>query len=567
MALKTLLMRKRIDNKKKELDALRAKAAEFETREAELEQAINEVETDEQRTEIEGMVEEHEAAKAENAQAIADLEREVEQLENDLAAEEEAQDTTPPAEAKPAEEERKETKPMKTRENIPAMTMRERLAEIVTRDNVKDYLSEVRTAIKEKRAITGVGLLIPDVMLELIRQETAKASRLLPFVNRRAVSGVARQNISGAIPEAVWTEMCANLNDIALGFNQIEVDGYKVGAYMAICNASLEDSDVNLANEIVTTLGGSIAKALDKAILFGTGTKMPTGIVTRLAQQSQPASWGTNAPAWVDLHSTNILTLNIGSTRGAEFFEQLIGALGVAKPVYNADGLFWVMNRKTHLKIIAKALAFDSSAALVANTNLMPVIGGTVVEFEDNEIQDNSIYGGFGGNYLLAERAGIEYANSDIPLFLQDQTVFKATARYDGTPLDGKAFVVVNFNNTSPTTSEDFAPDWANTDLNELTIVAAASGSNAGKTVLTVTDYLAADTPVLYYKLGTQAVKAGDVIATSGTGAWASLTSGTTEITAAAGKKITVVELNAAAASGGVVVSAGVVASVPKAAG
>jgi hypothetical protein len=37
------------------------------------------------------------------------------------------------------------------------------------------------------------------------------------------------------------------------------------------------------------------------------------------------------------------------------------------------------------------------------------------------------------------------------------------------------------------------------------------------------------------------------------------------EIEAAAGKKITVVELNAAAASGGVVVSAGVVASVPKA--
>ena len=562
MALKTLLMRKRIDNKKKELEALKAK--DFSAREAELTQAIEEVETEEQRTEIEEMVTAFDAEKAENEKAISDLEREIEGLENDLAAEEEAQNTDPPAEKQP--EERKDEKPMKTRESNVVMTTRDRLANLVTRDEVKDYLAEVRNAIKEKRAITGVGLLIPDVMLELIRYETARASRLLPFVNRRAVSGVARQNISGVIPEAVWTEMCANLNEVALAFNQIEVDGYKVGAYMAICNASLEDSDIALANEIVTTLGGSIAKALDKAILFGTGTKMPTGIVTRLKQESQPASWGTNAPAWVDLHSTNILTLNIGSTRGAEFFESLLGALGVAKPVYNDDGLFWVMNRKTHMKVIAKAMAFDSSAALVANTQLMPVIGGTVVEFEDTEIQDNTIYGGFGGNYLLAERAGIEYANSDIPLFLQDQTVFKATARYDGMPLDGAAFVVVNFNNTSPTTSATFPDDWANVDLNELTIVAAASGSNAGKTVLTVTDYLATDTPVLYYKLGTQAVKAGDVIATSGTGAWASLTSGTTEITAAAGKKITVVELNAAAASGGRVVSAGVVASVPKSA-
>lgn len=563
MALKTLLLRKRIDNKKKELEALKAK--DFSAREAELTKAIDEVETEEQRTEIEGMVADFDAEKAQNEKAIADLEREIEGLENDLAAEEEAQDTDPPAEKQP--EERKDEKTMKNREAIPTMTIRDRLVDIVTRDEVKDYLAEVRTAIKEKRAITGVGLLIPEIMLELIRMETAHDSRLLPFVNRRAVSGVARQNISGAIPEAIWTEMCANLNEIAMGFNQIEVDGYKVGAYMAICNASLEDSDIALASEIVTTLGASIGKALDKAILFGTGTKMPTGIVTRLKQESQPASWGTNAPAWVDLHSTNIQTLNIGSTRGAEFFESLITALAVAKPIFNSDGLFWVMNRKTHLKIIAKALAFNAQAALVANTTLMPIIGGTVVEFEDNEIQDNTIYGGFGGNYLLAERAGVEFASSDIPLFLQDQTVFKATARYDGMPLDGKAFVVVNFNNTSPTTSATFPDDWANADLNELTIVAAASGSNAGKTVLTVTDYLATDTPVLYYKLGTQAVKAGDVIATSGTGAWASLTSGTTEITAAAGKKITVVELNAAAASGGVVVSAGVVASVPKAAG
>ena len=559
MALKTLLLRKRIDNKKKELEALKAK--DFSAREAELTKAIDEVETEEQRTEIEGMVADFDAEKAQNEKAIADLEG----LENDLAAEEEAQDTDPPAEKQP--EERKDEKTMKNREAIPTMTIRDRLVDIVTRDEVKDYLAEVRTAIKEKRAITGVGLLIPEIMLELIRMETAHDSRLLPFVNRRAVSGVARQNISGAIPEAIWTEMCANLNEIAMGFNQIEVDGYKVGAYMAICNASLEDSDIALASEIVTTLGASIGKALDKAILFGTGTKMPTGIVTRLKQESQPASWGTNAPAWVDLHSTNIQTLNIGSTRGAEFFESLITALAVAKPIFNSDGLFWVMNRKTHLKIIAKALAFNAQAALVANTTLMPIIGGTVVEFEDNEIQDNTIYGGFGGNYLLAERAGVEFASSDIPLFLQDQTVFKATARYDGMPLDGKAFVVVNFNNTSPTTSATFPDDWANADLNELTIVAAASGSNAGKTVLTVTDYLATDTPVLYYKLGTQAVKAGDVIATSGTGAWASLTSGTTEITAAAGKKITVVELNAAAASGGVVVSAGVVASIPKAAG
>ena len=550
--LKTLLLRKRIDNKKKELEALKAK--DFSEREAQLKQAIDEVETEEQRTEIEAMVNDFDTEKADHDKAIADLEQEITGLENDLAAEEEAQDTNPPAEQKPVEERKDEKDMKKTRDSNVTMTTRDRLANMVTRDEVKDYLVEVRTAIKEKRAITNVGLTIPDVMLELIREEIAQNSRLLPFVNVRPVTGTARQNITGAIPEAVWTEMCANLNELALTFNQVEVDGYKVGGYIAICNAVMEDSDVALASEIVTAIGGAISKALDKAILFGTGTKMPTGIVTRLAQTSQPSDWGTNAPAWVDLHTTNIQKLNIKSTRGAEFFEALVVALGIAKPVYSSDGLFWVMNRKTHLDIMAKALAFNAQAALVANTTMMPIIGGTVVEFEDNEISDYEIIGGFGGNYLLAERAGIEFANSDIPLFLQDQTVFKGTARYDGLPVAGKAFTVVNYNNTDPTTTKSFPEDYANADMNDL-IVTAAAGSAAGDTVLTVSGTIAQSDPVLKYKLGTPAVEVGG----TATG-FTALTSGTTQITAAAGKKITVVELDA----NNRIVSAGVVVSVPK---
>ena len=552
MALKTLLLRKQIDNKKKELDALRSK--DFTTREAELTQAIDEVETEEQRAEIESMVTEFDAEKAENEKAIADLEREIEGLESDLAAEEEAQNTEPPAEEKPAEE-RKEDVKMSIRKMEAATNSRERLAEIVTRDNVKDYLTEVRSAIKEKRALTNVGVTIPEVMLELVREQIAETSKLLPFVNRRAVSGIGRQTIVGAVPEAVWTEACANLNELTLAFNQVDVDGYKVAGYFAVCNATLDDSDVNLAAEIVRALGGAIALGLDKAILYGDGTKKPIGIATRLAQTSQPANWPANAPEWADLHTSNVLKLNINANYGAQFFKSLITALGTAEPVYNADGLFWAMNRKTHMAIMASALGFNAQGALVANTPEMPLIGGTIVEFPSSVIADYEIIGGYGGNYLLAERQGIEFASSDIPRFLQDQTVFKGTARYDGLPLSGKAFVQVNFNNTDPTSSKSFPEDYANAEMNDLVITAAASGSNAGKTVLTVSNTIAQSDPVLKYKLGVFDFNVGDTV----TG-FTALTSGTTEITAAAGKKITVVELDASNR----VVSQGVVISVPK---
>ena len=43
MALKALLLRSKLDAKNKELEALRAKDADFATREAELEAAVNEM--------------------------------------------------------------------------------------------------------------------------------------------------------------------------------------------------------------------------------------------------------------------------------------------------------------------------------------------------------------------------------------------------------------------------------------------------------------------------------------------------------------------------------------------
>ena len=486
MALKTLMLKRQIDLKKKALGELNDKLAGFATREAELEQAIAEVETDEQRTAVEEEITAFETERSEAQTAADQLTEEIRNLESELEDEEAQQDTTAPAETgEPAAEPAAEN----NRGGIPTMNRRFRDFNLQEReaflnnDGVRGFLAEVRSAMAEKRALTGVGLTIPEVMLGLIREEMAAASKLLRFVDLRSVAGKGRQNVMGKISEGVWTEMCANLNELNLAFNQIEVDGYKVGGFVVVCNAVLEDSDIALANEIITAIGKAIAKALDKAILFGDGSKKPVGIATRLAVSSQPAWWGANEPDFTDLHTSNIQTINVNAQSGAAFFIALLAKLGIAKPKYSGDGLFWAMNRKTHLDILAKALAVNANGAYVAGTNLMPIIGGEVIEFDDDEMQDYEIIGGFGGNYLLAERAGIEFDSSKEFLFTQDQTVFKGTARYDGRPTAGEAFVIVNYNNTSPTTSATFADDDANSvqDIRLNTHTGAISGTGTLK--------------------------------------------------------------------------------------
>jgi HK97 family phage major capsid protein len=90
----------------------------------------------------------------------------------------------------------------------------------------------------------------------------------------------------------------------------------------------------------------------------------------------------------------------------------------------------------------------------------MPVEGGDIVELDF--IPDNDIIGGFGSLYLLAERAGSQLAVSEHVRFIEDQTVFKGTARYDGAPAVGAGFVVVNIANAAPSTAVSFAADDAN---------------------------------------------------------------------------------------------------------
>ena len=474
MALKALLLKKQIDNKRKALDALRAKDADFATREAELAQAIDEVENDEQRAQVDELVSTFEAEKADHDKAIGDLEREIEGLENDLEAEEAAQSTEPPAEQKPAEE-RKDESNMTTRDkhNVTRarvygdMTIAEQRT-LIEREDVQSFLNGIKTTIrgaqdaKQTRAIANVGLTIPEVLLGLLRENVLRYSKLYRHVTVSRVSGEGRILISGGIPEAVWTECCARLNELSMTFYEDAFGCWKLGGYFTVCNANLEDSDLDLAAEILLTLGQSLGYTDDKTILYGTGTNMPLGIIPRLAQTSQPADYSPTARPWVDLHTTNIRTI-ANTYTGLALFQQLALAAGYSKGAYARGERVWVMNETTYGKIIAAAMSIDASGAIVSGVNgSMPVVGGVIEVMPDSIMPNDNILTGYFDLYRMIERAGEKFASSEHFLFLNDQTVFKGTTRWDGKPVIAEAFVLIGIDGTAPTTSVVFASDTAN---------------------------------------------------------------------------------------------------------
>lgn len=337
----------------------------------------------------------------------------------------------------------------------------ERRDAFFAREDVKGWLANVRTigrTVGQTRAVTGQELLIPEVVLPLIRDNVNRNSKLMKHVNVQRVGGTARQTIMGDIPEAVWTEMCKKLNELALDFSAVEVDGYKVGGYIAICNAVLDDSDINLATVIIDALGQAIGYAVDKAIVYGKGTKMPMGFVTRLAQTEEPSDASATARAWENLTATNVVT--VAEATGSKLIAAIVNAASAAK-AKNGNGKFWVMNEATYGSLMAELITFNSAGAIVSGMNMqMPVVGGQI-EILDF-MPDNNIGFGYGSKYLLAERAGTAIESSEHVRFIEDQTVIKGTARMDGEPVIAEAFVIMGIHGTAPTTSIDFAADKAN---------------------------------------------------------------------------------------------------------
>ena len=472
MALRQIMLSRKIEQKKQELAALREKDADFQTREDALTQAIEEAQTEEEQKTVEEEVEKFDTEKTAHDESKEKLEEEI----GDLEAELEAAEVDPPAPAERHDNKEKKvrTNVMRTDVNIRSLPMSKRAFDalpmdtreaIVQREDVKNFLAQLRSMKGSNRAIQGGELEIPVVFLDLISENMYRYSKLLNRVRVRPVSGEARQTVAGTVPEAVWTEMCGAINELTFVFNQITLDGYKVAGFIPVCNSLLEDtvSNLELASTIIEMLSEAIGLAEDKAILYGKGasSKMPLGIVTRLAQESKPADYPANAPAWVNLSGTNIIKIDGDSKTGAEFWSALTVAAGNTYTKYSRGNQFWAMNSKTRAKLMAKAITFTAAGDIVANIyGTLPVITGDidVLEF----IPDGDIIGGYGDLYLWADRAAMQIESDRSVQFIQDNTVFRGKARADGAPVIPGAFVAININNKDVTTVMDFAADTAN---------------------------------------------------------------------------------------------------------
>ena len=456
--LRALMLRKKINDAKAALEALKANESDFESRASELqkrteeaEQAIEEAQSDEEKQAVEEAVTAIEndqtaldAEKTENDQKIGDLENEISEMEKELEEVEEQQRASKKAPAEEPKEnktpigvnitERTTTKMFKTR-TLNTMSDIQR-AEFVQREDVKKTLEEVRSFIKEKRTVSGANLAIGESILGLIRENVLEYSKLYSRVFVTTTNNDGRLVVQGIAPEAIWTECCSAISDLDISFGQVELDCYKVAGYFAICNAAIEDADIDLVDALTVALGQSLGKAIDKAIVYGTGTKMPTGAVTAIASTA-----------------SQLVTIS-SSDHDKTFFQDIVDAYAKADSKYSRGEKTWIVNDLTYAKVMKEAVAVDGSGAYVAMVNgVMPVVGGDIIVLPF--VPDNNIVFGYFDLYAVLEKKGMTIDTSEHVKFLDDQTVLRGRARLDGKPAIAKAFVAIGIG-AAPTTEVEF---------------------------------------------------------------------------------------------------------------
>ena len=429
MALKSLMLRKKIEDKKKELEAVKA-AGDFETREAELEKSIEEAETDEEKDAVDAEIDKLEAEKKEAEDKIEGLEREIEALDQELAAIEEGQ-----------KDKRKDGK-VEMSEKFTRGSMEYRTA---FRDYIQTGKLDKEVLEFEKRAdavstSSDLGVLLPETIV----QEIIKG---IGEVHGQLYDRVRKTNLKGGVKYPIGS-FTATFNRITEttksdrqdpgGLSGYVAFGYKIGE-IRLARTLLQAvlSVPVFEQEFAKVISEAYVKAMDIEIMSGTEANNEcVGILTEAAAQS------SRIPAANIIEFTEAEASDWTAWQ-KKLFAKIPLAMRAEKPEF-------AMTAATYESVI-KTLADNQKRPVYAET-FNPVDGTERATFKGKEVVfvendslkdfDTATNGQFFAMYWVPQKA---YAiNSNLEFTVVDyfdhetnQWVKKALVINDGKVLDG----------------------------------------------------------------------------------------------------------------------------------
>ena len=276
MALKTLMLKRKLDEKKKLLEAVREKQEQLQTREAELEQAINEAETEEEQQAVEEEVGKFEEEKAENEAERTGLEKDIADLEAEIA-----------------EEERKQQEATQTREKENKV-MDEKEIRAAERKAFERYVRETAGVVMRdddpptdyNMTQGNNGYIVPKSIAEEVITKVKNICPIFERAQRYDVKGnldvpfypASSEHVIAAAYASEMEELVASSGD----FGKVSLTGFLAGALAKISKKLVNNTEIDVVPFVTDQMAVAFAEFYEHECLIGTDGKA-TGLLAGIA--------------------------------------------------------------------------------------------------------------------------------------------------------------------------------------------------------------------------------------------------------------------------------------------
>ncbi|MSS42458.1 phage major capsid protein [Anaerosalibacter bizertensis] len=191
---------------------------------------------------------------------------------------------------------------------------------------------------------SDVGSVIPTTILEKIVEKLEATGMILPLVTRTSYKGGLAIPTSTVKPVATWTAEGKGSAKQKKTTGNVVFNYYKLRCAVSV---SFETSIVTLGvfeTTIINNIAEAMTKALEQAIISGTGEGQPTGILTETAPEGQ--------------------NIEIGASADIDY-KTLVEAEAALPLAYESEAV-WCMTKKTFMKFIGMV---DSNKQPIARVN------------------------------------------------------------------------------------------------------------------------------------------------------------------------------------------------------
>jgi len=198
--------------------------------------------------------------------------------------------------------------------------------------------------VDQNTKTTDVGSVIPTTVLERIVEKLESTGMILPLVTRTSYKGGLAIPTSSVKPVATWVSEGQGSEKQNKPTGQVVFSYYKLRCAVSV---SFETSVVTLGifeTTLINNIAEAMTKALEQAIISGTGAGQPKGILAETAPEGQNIEIA--ADAYVD-------------------YETLINAEAALPLAYENDAV-WCMTKKTFMKFVGMT---DQNGQPIARVN------------------------------------------------------------------------------------------------------------------------------------------------------------------------------------------------------